>query len=596
LKGRHEGDRRRGAVGYAVSGTPRATTSRAIQGDETVTLPDTEPTPVDALADRFWESILELSPTTATFYGDERYADRLEDPGPDGRARTRALMERTAADAGAIDTSGLPTEDRITRDMLKVIAELQIEEDDQHLYELKVVDQMSGPQQLLPQLTQFQPADTPERLDAFIARLHAYPAFMAANAQLLRDGMASGLTAPRIVAERTIAQVERMLQVPIGSAIVPSMVKVATEADRERVRDVIRDVVYPADQGFLDALRGDYLAATREEPGIWSAPNGEALYRTAIRSWTTLDLDPEEVHRTGLEELETIEAERRVIARAAGHGDDTAGYRAALDDDAGNTPHTKDELVERATEDIERALAVAPRFFGVLPRAECEVRPVEEYKEKDAPFAYYYPPAPDGSRPGIYYANGYDLPSRKYTKLATTTYHEAAPGHHFQITLEMENPHLNTFRRLGARMVGGAYVEGWGLYSERLADEMGLFRDEAERFGMLDAQAWRAARLVVDTGLHALRWPRQRSIDFLRSAGLSETDAVIETDRYIAWPGQALTYKVGQREIERLRGELAARDGSSFDLRAFHDAVLGHGSLPLATLSRELPNWLATPV
>ena len=283
-----------------------------------MTLPDTEPTPVDALADRFWESILELSPTTATFYGDERYADRLEDPGPEGRARTRALMERTAADAGAIDTSGLPTEDRITRDMLKVIAELQIEEDDQHLYELKVVDQMSGPQQLLPQLTQFQPADTPERLDAFIARLHAYPAFMAANVQLLRDGMASGLTAPRIVAERTIAQVERMLQVPIESAIVPSMVKVASEADRERVRDVIRDVVYPADQGFLDALRGDYLAATREEPGIWSAPNGEALYRTAIRSWTTLDLDPEEVHRTGLEELETIEAERRVIARAAG--------------------------------------------------------------------------------------------------------------------------------------------------------------------------------------------------------------------------------------------------------------------------------------
>ena len=161
----------------------------------------------------------------------------------------------------------------------------------------------------------------------------------------------------------------------------------------------------------------------------------------------------------------------------------------------------------------------------------------------------------------------------------------------------MENPNLNTFRRLGARMVGGAYVEGWGLYSERLADEMGLFRDEAERFGMLDAQAWRAARLVVDTGLHALRWPRQRSIDFLQAAGLTETDAVIETDRYICWPGQALTYKIGQREIERLRRR-AVRHGTAraFDLRAFHDAVLGHGSLPLATLSRELPNWLAAPV
>ena len=159
----------------------------------------------------------------------------------------------------------------------------------------------------------------------------------------------------------------------------------------------------------------------------------------------------------------------------------------------------------------------------------------------------------------------------------------------------MENPHLNRFRRLGSRMVGGAYAEGWGLYSERLADEMGLFRTEGERFGMLDAQAWRAARLVVDTGLHALRWPRQRSIDTLLAAGLSETDAVIETDRYICWPGQALTYKIGQREIERLRGEVSARDGSHFDLRAFHDAVLGHGSLPLATLARELPNWVATP-
>jgi uncharacterized protein (DUF885 family) len=553
-------------------------------------------TPVNDLAERYWQAILELDPTTATFYGDERYADRLDDPGPEGRAQVRALMERTRDEATAIDTDGLPTEDRITRDILKVIAELQIEQDDQGLYQLKVVDQMSGPQQLLPQLTQFQPADTPERLEAFLARLHAYPDYMAANTQILRDGIASGLTAPRIVAERTIAQIERMLVVPIESAIVPSMVKVSSEEDRERVRDAVRDHVYPADQAFLDALRNDYLSASREEPGIWSAPNGEQIYRTAIRSWTTLDLDPQEVHQIGLDDLASIEDERREISRRAGFGDDTAAYRASLDADVANTPQSKDELVARATEDIERALAASPRFFGVLPKAPCEVRPVEEYKEKDAPFAYYYPPAPDGSRPGIYYANGYDLPSRKYTKLATTTFHEAAPGHHFQITLEMENPHLNTFRRLGARAVGGAYIEGWGLYSERLADEMDLFRDEGERFGMLDAQAWRAARLVVDTGLHALRWPRQRSIDFLRGAGLSETDAVIETDRYIAWPGQALTYKIGQREIERLRAELSRRDGSAFDLRAFHDALLGHGSLPLATLARELPNWLATPV
>jgi uncharacterized protein (DUF885 family) len=551
---------------------------------------------VDDLADRFWEGVLELNPTTATFYGDERYADRLEDPSPEGRARARELMARTAADAAAIPIVGLSTEERITRDMLQVIGELAMEEDDQGLHQLRVVDQMNGPQQLLPQLTSFQPVDTPERLEAFIARLHAYPAFMQANADILREALGTGLTAPSIVTERTIAQMERLLAIPIDEAIVASTVQGASDAERERIRDIVRDVVYPADAAFLENLRGEYRHASREEPGIWSAPNGEQIYRTAIRSWTTLEMDPRDIHEIGLTELESIEAERREIARGAGFGDDTAAYRASLDDDAANTPSTKDELVARAREDIERAMAAAPQYFGRLPRAGCEVRAVEEYKEKDAPFAYYYPPAADGSRDGIYYANGYDLPSRKYSKLASTTYHEAAPGHHFQITLEMENPNLNTFRRLGSRMVGGAYVEGWGLYSERLADEMGLYRSEAERFGMLDGQAWRAARLVVDTGLHALRWERQRSIDFLRNdAGLSETDAVIETDRYICWPGQALTYKLGQRQIEKLRREITERDGARFDLREFHDQVLGHGSLPLATLARELPTWVATP-
>jgi uncharacterized protein (DUF885 family) len=552
---------------------------------------------VDDLAHRFWEGILELNPTTATFYGDERYADRLEDPSPAGRAQTRALMSRTATEAAAIPLDGLSTEERITRHMLQVIGELAIEEDDQGLYQLRVVDQMSGPQQLLPQLTQFQPVDTPERLEAFIGRLHAYPTFMAANADILREALGTGLTAPSIVTERVIAQIERMLAIPIESAIVPASLKGASDADRERVRDVVRDVVYPADAAFLESLSGEYRGASRQEPGIWSAPNGEAIYRTAIRSWTTLEMDPDEIHQIGLDELASINEERREIAAAAGFGDDIAAYRESLESAAGNTPTTKDELVERAREDIDRAMSAAPRFFGVLPRAGLEVRPVEEYKERDAPFAYYYPPAADGSRDGIYYANGYDLPSRKYSKLASTTYHEAAPGHHFQIALEMENPNLNTFRRLGARMVGGAYVEGWGLYSERLADEMGLYRSEAERFGMLDGQAWRAARLVVDTGLHALRWERQRSIDFLRQdAGLSETDSVIETDRYICWPGQALTYMLGKRQIDGLRRELAARDGSRFDLRAFHDQVLGHGSLPLATLARELPTWVAEPV
>ena len=551
---------------------------------------------VDQIADGFWERFLELSPISATFNGDTRYDDRLPDPGPEGRDKARQFARDMLAAAQAIPDAGLGVEDRITRDMLRVIAEIFLVEDEQRIDTLQVVDQIGGPQTMLPQLCQFQPADTPERFEKFTARLRAYPAYMAANTELLREALGSGQTAPRIVAERTIAQIERMLATPIDEAVIASLANVASEADRETVREIVREEIYPADAAFLEVLRGVYLDKTRTQPVIWSAPNGAAIYRTQILHWTTLDLDPREIHESGLTEIAQIEQERRAISRVAGFGDDTKAYRAAIAADPTNVPTTREELVGRAMEDIERANAAAPTMFRRLPRAACRVVAVEEYKERDAPFAYYYPPSADSSRPGTYYVNAYDLPSRTYSKLASTTFHEATPGHHFQITLETENTNLNLFRRFGSRFAGGAYVEGWGLYSERLADEMGLYRSAADRFGMLDAQAWRAARLVVDAGLHALRWTRQQSIDQLLEAGLTETDAVIETDRYICWPAQALTYKVGQREIERLRREISARDGSAFDLREFHDQLLGHGSLPLATLAHELPNWVATPV
>ena len=553
-----------------------------------------EPSRIDEIATRLWEGFLHLSPTTATIYGDDRYDDQLEDPGPAGRAAMRALFEDASREAQAIAEGGLPVEDRITRDMLRIIAGIISEADDLAFHEIREVDQIDNPMTGMAQLAQFQPADSPERLERWLARLRAYGPYVDARIQVMRDGVASGRTPARIVAERLIGQLRPTAALSADEAVMTVMSRVASDADRARVAAVVRDVVLPADRRYLEVLEREVLPASREQPGLISAPDGEALYRHAIRSWTTLDMDPRDIHQVGLDELAMIDEERRTIAAAEGFGDDVAAYRLALADDLANRAPTQDALVARANEDIARAAAVAPTVFGRLPRASCEVRPVEAFKEQNAPFAYYFPPAVDGSRPGTYYVNTYDLPSRTYSKLASTTYHEAIPGHHFQISLEMEQPSLNVFRRLGARLAGGAYVEGWGLYSERLADELGLYRNAAERFGMLEAQAWRASRLIVDSGMHGLGWSRQQSVDWLLATGLSDTDANIETDRYIAWPGQALTYMTGMREIRRLRRELEARDGDRFDLKRFHDELIGHGSLPLATLARELPLWVTT--
>jgi uncharacterized protein (DUF885 family) len=241
--------------------------------------------------------------------------------------------------------------------------------------------------------------------------------------------------------------------------------------------------------------------------------------------------------------------------------------------------------------------AVAPDWFGRLPSANCIVKAVEAYREVESPPAFYIPPSLDGSRQGQYYINTYQPAERQLHKIAAITFHEATPGHHFQIGIEMELEGLPPFRTLGARLAGSSYVEGWGLYTERLADEMGLYADDRERLGMLEAQSFRAARLVVDSGLHAMGWTREQAIAFMHERGsLPMVDAEIEVDRYTVWPGQALSYKIGQREIERARAEVTERMGDRFDLRSFHDEVLAHGSLPLATLRREIGGWVEAAV
>ena len=538
-----------------------------------------------ALADlcaRSWEGTLELSPTLATMLGDERYDDRLDDPGPAGRAARRALAEEALAGARAIDPAALDDEERISRDLLALIAEQQIVEDELREDLVAAVGQQ-GHQSLLPEIVQVQKADTPERLERLLARIGAYPALTDAVIELMAEGREAGLTAARVVADRVVDQLERLLAAPAATSPIVTYPALAREADRARLLEAVERHVRPADARYLEALRG-YLPATRDEPGLCAVPDGEARYAAKVRAYTSLDVTPDELHKVGLGELQEIEAERREIAAAAGFGDDTAAYRAALNADPAQIPPTPEALVARCQEDVDRAFAAAPRFFSRIPQAGCEVRRVEELLEKDAPGAYYYPPTIDGSRPGIYFVNAYDLPSRTYWSAASTTYHEAVPGHHFQLALEMELQGLPAFRTLGYWPQGTAYVEGWALYTERVADEAGLFRSEAERFGMLDGQALRAVRLVVDTGLHAFGWSRQKAFETMVEAGIHPTDAGIETDRYVAWPGQALAYMTGRREIQRLRTERAAREGDAFDIRRFHDDVLRHGKLPLRIL------------
>ncbi|MEZ4597190.1 MAG: DUF885 domain-containing protein [Chloroflexota bacterium] len=549
------------------------------------------PTAVDALAERFFDGFLERNPLWATVLGDERWDDRWDDPTEAGRARDLAAVEELDRGIAELDGPDLPAEDRIALGILRVVAQTRREGHRLRLWEMDGLDQMNGPQTLTTELARFQRIDTPERFDRLLARLGSYPALLEAHAENLAAGIRSGRTAARVPVERTIAQTRGLVEGPVEASPLLAAHPDLTTPDRERLEAAVRRWVRPALATFLEALEG-YLPHARAGEGLCWLPDGDEVYRFAILATTTLPETAQGLHDHGLARLEELTRERDAIARRLGYAD-SAAYRASLETDPTNIAHDPAEIVRLAEGWVASALDAAPAWFGLLPRAACEVRPVEPHQEKDAPPAFYFSPSEDGSRPGRYYINTYQPEHRPLHRLAATTFHEATPGHHFQIALEAELPGLNRFRRLGSRLAGMAYAEGWGLYAEGLADEMGLYADDRERFGRFDSEAWRAVRLIVDTGMHAFRWTRQQSIDLLREgAGLSQVEAETETDRYITWPGQALAYMTGQREILALRERLERRDGAHFDRRGFHDQVIGHGSLPLATLREELPGWV----
>ena len=566
-----------------------------VTADPGTTDPNDPNLAVNELADRFFEGVLERNPIFATILGDDRFDDRLPDLGADGRAADAEAYRDVLAEAEAIDPASLEPEQVITRDMLILVARNGLEALDAKLYQL-AINHISGVGTLPVMVAQYQIAESPEGLERLLTRFRGIPIAMEQYLDTLREGIGDRRVESVAPVRKQIEQIERMLALPPEQFPAVGLAHVADEDARQRVAAAVAEHVYPALQKVRDFLADEYEPISRPEPGLSGTPGGDAAYRLAIRMQTTVATTAEEVHAFGLEDLAHIEAEMDGIARREGHADRHA-FKAALAEDPANHTDSRDELVQLAEEQTERAFAAAPRYFGRLPSANCVVKPVEEYRERETPPAFYMQPSLDGSRQGQYYINTYQPGERQLHKIAAITFHEATPGHHFQIGIEMELQGLPRFRILGARMAGVAYVEGWGLYCERLADEMDLYASAAERLGMLDAQAFRAARLVVDSGLHAMRWSRDRAIGFMHERGtLPMVDAEIEVDRYTIWPGQALAYKIGQREIERARREVSEKMGDRFDLRAFHDEVLGHGSLPLATLRREIPGWVESAV
>jgi len=549
---------------------------------------------VTAACHDYWEGTLRASPTWATSLGDRRYDHLLDDPTPAGRERERERLEHLVARARSLDPQGLAAGDRVNRSAL-----LEVIENDLASMSCDfpswTVDPMGGPQTSLFNLPSIQPVKTPEHGLAMVERWRVMGPYVDAHIANLRDGLAAGRVATHDQVRRVIEQLDELLARPIEEWTLLDPLAEKHEdwsaAEREtfatQLRAAVAEGVRPALARYRDFLQTQVLPRARpqEKVGLAHLPGGTDCYRKMIHVHTSLDLTPEEIHQIGLDEVARIRREMSALgAKELGSGDLPEILRR-LRTDKSLYFSTREEVEAKAREALARSQAAVPDWFGIQPVVPCEVVPMEAHEEKHSTIAYYRQPAADGSRPGRYYINTYAPETRPRYEAEALAFHEAVPGHHLQIAIAQELKSLPDFRRHTGVT---AYVEGWALYTEQLAEEMGLYSSDLDRMGKLSFEAWRACRLVVDTGMHALGWSRQQAIDYmLANTALAENNIVNEVDRYITWPGQALAYKLGQLEILKLRQEARQRLGDRFDLRLFHDCVLRNGAVGLGTL-REL--------
>ena len=559
-------------------------------------------TPSERLAQLFvddWEFRLRESPTLATAVGDTRYNHLLDPVGlADVRRQTaevRTLLQRLRA----IPRDSLPPRDRINYDIFERAKLDALADVDLGLYLIPITNR-EGFHTWFPQLADDVPLSTVADYENYIARLRAFRGWVGQYVELMREGMRTGMVLPSASVGAIVPTLEphivddptqSLLWKPFGAF--PAAIG---EADRARLtaaaREAIEQSVVPGFRDFRDFIRDAYVPAARPTIGASELPNGRAIYAQLVRGYTTLEVTPDQVHETGLREVARIRAAMDTVIRSTDFTGTFPEFIQFLRTEPRFYVDTPEALLRHTSLVLKRMDGELPRLFGRLPRMSYGIKEIPAFIAPRTTTAYYSRPAGDGTRSGTYWVNTYDLRSRPLYEVEALSFHEAVPGHHLQIALAQEMEGMPEFRRFGAFT---AFVEGWGLYAERLGYEVGFYTDPYSRFGQLSYDMWRACRLVVDTGMHWKGWTRQQAIDYMaENSALTLLNITNEVDRYIAWPGQALAYKTGQMKISELRAEAERALGPRFDVRRFHDVVLGSGAVPLTVLEANVREWIAT--
>jgi uncharacterized protein (DUF885 family) len=544
-----------------------------------------------------WEFEMRASPVAATFYGDYRYNDRLDDFSEAEALKLAKVSKGFLKRLDAIDATGFSEQEKLNSTLMARKLRQRIEDTELKNYEFSL-DQFNGIHLGLAQIASAVPTDTTKHYEDYLARLHQIPRAFNQIIELSRQGERDKLMPPKFVLEEVAKQCDSIAAAEGEESAFAAPIKKFPPAvpseDQKRLRDaIVKSIdteVRPAYVKLSKFVREEYEPHGRDEPGIWALPDGDARYRFAVRVMTTTDMTPEQIHELGLAQVKKSEAQMTAIAKQQGFPD-WKSYATTILNDPKLRAKSRDEILDAYRGYIAQMQPKLSRLFGLLPKAKLEVVPVEAYREKEAAAASYYVGTPDGSRPGKVYVDTGDFEHRELPEIEAIAYHEGIPGHHMQLSIQQEMPDLPPFRQHASY---NAFEEGWALYAERLGKEIGFYQDPQNDFERLASEQLRASRLVEDTGVHYKHWTREQMVQFFKDHSLETGDDLqAEVDRYISYPAQALCYKIGQLKILELRRRAQNQLGGRFDIRAFHDEILGGGALPLDVLDARTNSWIA---